>query len=229
MTATSDNVGARLADWRGYDREELVHLLDQARRHSRLVRRLRRILPVLASALVIAMVLANMEWLLSIGPVSVGRISMENGVLKMENPRLSGYSQNDKTYDLSAATATQDISEPNVVHLQGVVAKMTEDDGGWTSLNARQGVFHSRNETLRLEDDIQVRTDKGYEMHLESADIEFKNGNVVSDQPVEIKALNGVLRASRMEITNKGDRMVFSGNVSLVFRPNEKGNSVDGR
>jgi len=228
MTATTDEAGVRLASWRGYDRNEQARVLARARRRSRLVRRLRRLLPALAGILVVATLLANGEWLLAYGPASVGRISFENGVLKMENPRLSGYSQGDRTYEISAASATQDISTPDLVRLQDVVARITEEDGRWTTVNARSGLFHSGNETLRLENDIRVRTDQGYEMRLEVADIEFKSGKVVSDQPVEIEMPDGTLSADSMQIENSGDRVSFSGNVSIVYRPKIQENAVEG-
>ncbi|HSM39249.1 MAG TPA: hypothetical protein VK862_00745, partial [Afifellaceae bacterium] len=120
MTATTDGIGARLAGWSGYDGSEQARVLAQARRHSRLVRRLRHALPALAGILVVATVVANVDWLLSYGPVSLGRISVEDGVLKMENPRLSGYSQDERTYEITAASATQDISAPNIVRLQDI-------------------------------------------------------------------------------------------------------------
>jgi lipopolysaccharide export system protein LptC len=228
MTATTGDVGARFAGWHGYDDNQQARALTQARRHSRLVRRLRRVLPVLAGVLIVATLLANRQWMLAYGPVSVDRISVENGILKMENPRLSGYSQDDRAYEVSAAEALQDISAPNLVRLHDVVARITEQDGRWTTLNARSGLFHSGDETLRLENDIRVRTDQGYEMRLETADIEFKSGNVASDRPVEIDMPEGTLRADSMQIENSGDRILFSGNVSILYRPKVKENAVDG-
>jgi lipopolysaccharide export system protein LptC len=227
MTATTGDVGARFAGWHGYDGHQQARVLARARRHSRLVRRLRRVLPVLAGILIIATLLANRQWMLAYGPVSVDRISVENGVLKMENPRLSGYSQDDKTYEVSAVSALQDISAPNLVRLQDVVARITEKDGRWTTLNARSGLFHSGDETLRLENDIRVRTDQGYEMRLETADIAFKSGNVVSDRPVEIDMPGGTLRADSMQIENSGDRILFSGNISILYHPKVKENAVE--
>lgn len=229
MTAMTGESGVRFARWSGIDRSEQARVLARARRHSRLVRRLRRVLPALAVTLVVATVVANGRGLLAYGPVSVGRISVENGVLMMENPRLSGYSQGDKTYELSAVSATQEISVPNVVRLRGVEARITEEDGRWTAVNARAGLFHSGNETLRLEDDVRVRTDQGYEMRLESADIAFKSGSVVTDRPVEVDMLNGLLRARRMRIENRGERIVFTGEVSLTFRPKPRETAGDRR
>lgn len=228
MTATTDGIGARLAGWRGYDGSEQARVLAQARRHSRLVRRLRRALPALAGILVVATVVANVDWLLSYGPVSLGRISVEDGVLKMENPRLSGYSQDERTYEISAASATQDISAPNIVRLQDIAARITEEDGRWTAISARSGRFHSVKETLRLENDILVRTDRGYEMRLQVADIGFKNGSVVSDRPVEIDMPDGTLRADSMRIEDSGDRILFSGNVSITYQPKSEETAIEG-
>jgi lipopolysaccharide export system protein LptC len=227
MTAITDHIDGRLGRWSGYDRDEQARVLANARRHSRFVRRLRWILPMFALVLIVATVLANWQWILSYGPVSIGRLSIENGVLKMENPRLSGYSQNDKTYEVSATAAMQDLSNPHVVRLQEVMARITEEDGHWTSIDARSGLFNSQKETLRLNDNVRVRNDQGDEMRLKSADIAFKSGSVVSNQPVEIDMLNGQLRAQRMQIENKGKHILFTGKVTLTFRPKVKETAVD--
>lgn len=227
MTAITDDIEGRLGRWSGYDRNEQARVLTRARRHSRWVRRLRRLLPALVGVLVVAMVLLNGKSLLSYGPVSIGLISVENGVLKMENPRLSGYSHGDKTYEVHATAAMQDISKPNIVRLQEVMARITEKDGRWTTIDARSGRLDTSKETLRLEDNVRVRNDQGYEMRLKSADIAFKSGSLVSNQPVEIDMLNGRLRARRLQIEDRGKRIVFSGKVSLTFRPKIKETAGD--
>jgi len=81
---------------------------------------------------------------------------------------------------------------------------------------------------LRLEKDIRVRTDRGYEMRLEVADVAFKSGNVVSDRPVEIDMPDGTLRADSMQIENSGERILFSGNIAILYHPKTKEKAANG-
>jgi len=227
MTATIGDIGGRLARWQGNDQQQQVRVLARARHHSHLVRRLRFILPLLGVGVIVVMLLANGQLLFAFGPLSVGRVSIEDGMLKMENPRLSGYSQGDQNYELSADSATQDMSNRDVVHLQGVSARITEQDGRWTTVTARSGVFNSGDDTLLLEQNVVVRNDQGYEVRLETANVALKSGNVVSGKPVEVHMLEGLLRANRMQVENKGERMFFEGGVTLHLRRDATEKVVD--
>lgn len=191
----------------------------RAARHSRRVRALRFLLPVAGLALIVAMVLSNVELFDGSSSVQVGRIVLEDGALKMENPRLSGYTRDARAYDLGAAAAIQDIADPQTVRLQSVRARIAQREGGFVSLEARQGTFHTGNEVLRLEGDIVVKSDQGYEMRLDEARVEMRDAAIISDEPVEIDMLNGQLRARNMRIDEHGGRVQFGGPVALRFRP----------
>jgi len=56
--------------------------------------------------------------------------------------------------------------------------------------------------------------------------VDMKTGNVVSDQPVKVKLLNGSLNGKRMEITEKGDVIRFDGGVDLTLLPDKDGDKA---
>lgn len=196
-----------------------VVALARARRHSARVRRLRLALPVLALVLALVAILPGAGKLTTYGPVTVERITMEDGALKIERPRMSGFTGNHKAYEVRAETARQDIGKPHLVRLSGVSADIEEDGGGTTRLTATQGLFNTRDESLQLRRNIVVRWAAGHEMRLNSLRIVMKAGTVTSDEPVEIELANGRLRADRMRVENRGERIIFSGNAALDFRP----------
>lgn len=215
--------------WSGPDVARQARAFANARRHSRFVRLLRYALPAFGLALLAGMLASNLPGLLLRGPITVGRISVDDGALKMENPRLTGYTRDDKSYELTARSAAQDIATPGIVRLNMVEARITAADGGWTTIKADRGLFQSERETLDLEDNIVVRSDSGQAMRLDKARIELKAGTVVSRNPVELDALNGTLRADTMQIADKGEKMVFAGHVVLVFRPKAREKATYGQ
>ena len=66
-----------------------------------------------------------------------------------------------------------------------------------------------KTEILKLNDDIVLTSSTGYEGRLSEAVIDVRKGNVVSDKPVDVKLLNGVLNAKRLEISDNGDADPF--------------------
>lgn len=203
--------------------EGRVRALARARRHSTLVRRLRVLLPALAVVLVVAALLPGAAMLTHLGPVRVEKISIEDGALKIEKPRLSGVTGAHQAYEVSAVSAQQDIGKPHLVRLTGVSAAIEEARGGLTRVDAARGLFDTRNETLRLDQRVTVRWAGGQTMRLRSVMITMKSGTIVSNQPVEVDLLNGMLRADAMRVENRGELIIFSGNAKLDFRPDGAG------
>lgn len=196
--------------------------LSRARRHSRIVRTLRLGLPVLALALVAGAVISYTGIATSYGPVSIERISMEDGALKIEKPRLSGVTGDDRAYQVSAVSARQDANRPNMVRLEGVRAELEEDGGGMTTLTADNGEFNANREWLDLDSDITVTWPAGHQMRLSRMRVDMKKGTIVSRAPVAIDMLNGTLNAQAMRVSRRGEVVRFTGGVTLQFRPKAK-------
>ena len=57
----------------------------------------------------------------------------------------------------------------------------------------------------------------GYEAQLSEAVIDIRNGNVVSEKPVEVKMLNGTVNANRLEVIESGDVIRFDGGVTVTL------------
>jgi lipopolysaccharide export system protein LptC len=55
---------------------------------------------------------------------------------------------------------------------------------------------------------------------LTDALIDMRSGQIVSDQPVEVKLLNGVLNARRLEVAESGALVRFSGGVAMILNLN---------
>jgi lipopolysaccharide export system protein LptC len=192
-----------------------------AARHSRRVRLLRVGLPV--AAVLGCLALALVSWfnplrMLTNLPISVGDVIVSGTKIKMENPKLSGFTRDKRRYDVTAGDASQDLTRPGVIELHDISALLEMQEKTTMKLVAQDGLFDSKQEKLTLTRDIVVTSSKGDEGYLEEAVIDTKNGNVVSEKPVRLKMLNGTVRGNRFELTNSGDVIRFDNGVVVNMK-----------
>jgi len=196
-----------------------------AKRHSRRVRLLRVGLP--AAAVVFCVALALISWLnplrlvLARLPISVGDVVVSGTKIKMQNPKLSGFTRDKRRYDIVAGAAAQDLTRPGFIELRDITATMEMREKSTTRLVAQEGLFDTKKEELKLERDIVVTSSNGQEAYLEEAVIDTKNGNVVSEKPVHMKMPNGTVKGNRFELTNSGDVIRFENGVVVNLKPDK--------
>ena len=53
---------------------------------------------------------------------------------------------------------------------------------------------------------------------LSEATVDIRKGNVVSNEPVQLKMLQGQLNANHLEVVNSGDLVRFTKGVTLVLQ-----------
>jgi len=138
----------------------------------------------------------------------------------MESPKLTGFKNDNRPYEVTASEATQDVRRPDLVNLKNLKARIVTDErGGVARLTAASGVLDTKREQMRLRDDIVVTTDSGYEVKLRSAFVRFKAGSVVSNQPVSVSFGNGTIDAEGLTVEDNGKVMSFKGRVRTVITP----------
>jgi lipopolysaccharide export system protein LptC len=196
----------------------------KARRHSRWVRFAKIAIP-LGSLLGIAGVglVAYYDPFRHIENLSFGTIGVSGTNVTMESPKLTGFKNDNRPYEVTASAATQDVRKPNFVRLADLRARIVTDDRGSVArLKAATGVLNTQKEVLRLRRDVQVTTDAGHEVQLKTATINFKAGTVVSKEPVTVSFTDGVIHAKGLKVTENGKVMSFTGRVSTVLQPSSK-------
>ena len=190
-----------------------------AARHSRLVRILRIAVPaavLLSMTVIIGISIFNPFRILATNlPVDVGNLVVSGTKITMESPHLSGFSPDQRPYEMWAKTATQDVTDPDHVELGTLRAKVLQEDQSTVTMDARTGLFDTKSQLLDLHKDIFLQSSTGYEARLSSALVDIANGTVASDEPVDVKLLNGTLRSDRLRIIEKGDVVRFEGNVVM--------------
>jgi lipopolysaccharide export system protein LptC len=190
-----------------------------AARHSRMVRVLRVAVPaavLLSMAAIIGISIFNpFRLLLPNLPLDMGNLVVSGTKITMESPHMSGYSADQRPYEVWAKTATQDVTDPDHLDLKTLRAKMLMEDQSTVTLDARTGLMDTKNQLLDLHKDIFLQTSTGYEARLSQAFVDMGKNTVSSDEHVDVKLLNGTLTSDRLRITGGGEVIRFEGNVVM--------------
>jgi lipopolysaccharide export system protein LptC len=205
--------------------EERERAFRSGRRHSRTVRVLRVILPVVA-VLVLAGYFVSTQLNVTVGDVtaSIDGMEMVDGNLRMLNPTLKGSDKKSGKYVVRAEYADQDIQNPKIVKLHAIKADLATASGGWTRMKAARGVFNSLDERLVMQDRITLATSAGITGELEHATLDMESQTLRSHRPVSFKLDTGTVRANALTFRSEEKTLVFRGQVKvhLIKGPKEK-------
>ncbi|MGA8970096.1 MAG: LPS export ABC transporter periplasmic protein LptC [Pseudolabrys sp.] len=222
ITARNDPETAR-AYWTT-SRSDAERAFHAARRHSRLVRILRIAVPasVAVGVIIIALITYfNPLRMLARLPINIDNLVVSGTKVTMEQPRLSGFTRDARAYELTADTAAQDMTKPDIVELRNIRAKVEMQDKSSMEMTAVTGIYDAKGETLKLDQNILLNSSTGYQGHLSEALVDIRKGNVVSEHPVEVKLLQGTLNANRLDIVDSGDVIRFHGGVIMDMMLNQ--------
>ena len=191
-----------------------------AARHSRLVRVLRIAVPAVVGLAMAAIVLKSyffnpFHTFLPNLPIDRDGFAVSGTKVTMESPHLSGFTQDQRPYELWAKSAVQDLTDPDHVELRTLKAKVLMEDQSTVILDARTGMLDNKQQTLDLHKDIFLQTSTGYEARLSQAFVDMGKGTVDSDEHVDVKLTNGTLSSDRLRITGGGEVVRFEGNVVM--------------
>jgi lipopolysaccharide export system protein LptC len=194
-----------------------------AMRHSRYIRFLRVAIPGAAVATVIGAIafatLGQPLRMLSKIPIDIGKIVVSGTKIMMQQPRLAGFTRDNRRYDMTAQAAGQDLTKPDLVELVSIRAIMEMQDKVIYETTAKTGLYNSKTDQLTLNQDIVVVSSTGYRALLSEAVVDIKAGKVVSEKPVEVITDTWTVNSNRMEIIDSGDLIRFERGVTVVLQP----------
>ena len=203
----------------GSDRE---HAFRAAMRHSRMVRFYRGAIPV--GLILIMLTIAAVAYFQPLKnlvklPVDPGRVVVSGSRINMESPKLGGFTRDGRPYELTARAAAQDLTNPGVLELKDVRARLTMQDKNTVDVSAATGVYDTKGDTMVLKTDVVVSSSAGYSVHMNEARIDVKTNRMVSDKAVEVTLSNGTIKSKRMDVSENGDLMRFTGDVDTYLVP----------
>ncbi len=193
---------------------------DDAQRHSRLVRALKIVLPVVA-VIGILVFWASARFIPSdlAGLISNAGIDLKSNSVVMNTPHISGFEGTRRSYDVTAARAIQSLDDPKVLTFEDIKAHVGLDETNTAAINATTGIYNGNNNTLELKDGMSVETTNGYSATMQQAFVDLDKGSLQSSQPVELRGKEGSLHANGMDVADRGKRVTFRDGVSVTFMP----------
>ena len=202
-------------------RRDADRIYRAARRHSRHVRWLRIGLPAIIAAALFVVVAVN--YMPTLGafrlPAELGSLVIRGTKVTMQQPKLSGYTADSRPYQFTAQSAEQDITKPDLMELHQIDANIKMQDDSTVNVVSNSGLYNVKSEMLTLNDAVHLVSSGGYEVRLNQAVIDIHKGNVISEQPVWVKLTNGEINAKRLEVTEGGAVIRFSGGVRTTLVP----------
>ena len=209
---------AETRGWTASRRTDVDRAVRKAGRHSIAVRVVRVLLPVAMIGGVLSVVLVTyfkpMQMFEKLPSVS-GKVGVQGSKITMELPRIAGFTRDSRSYELNAETAVQDITKPDQLELKNLRAEIEMADSDILVVTAKTGTYHTKADKVLLREHVVFTTAQGLNAKMSEAVVDMKKGNVVSEQPVEVKLPNGNLTANGLEIVDSGDVVRFTKGIVL--------------
>jgi lipopolysaccharide export system protein LptC len=214
-TIGQDGKGVPAAEAHRASREAFA----RAQRHSRTVRVLKSALPLLAAAMGLGFL--GYSYVMTPGSIAVKAdgSAISDGKLVMANPKLDGFTKDNRPYSMTALRAIQDFQNEGIVLLEGISAKLPIDDENWATIDAEGGVYDRDKNTLAIDSEITVTTADGMTAKLKSATIDIGGGGMKTEDPVDIRMDGATITSDTMAIGEKGKVLVFEKRVRMDIDP----------
>jgi lipopolysaccharide export system protein LptC len=216
----SSTVRSRI-DWTARTRGTML----DAERYSRFVTWMKRVLPIAAGVIVMAVV----AYSLIPRPTDRSGINFEYGNIgKIENdlamikPRLTGADDRGNPFVITADAAIQDGKNARRARLKNVEADMTFDNSRWLNATAERGFIDADKGKLTLDGGISVYSDSGYELHTSGVDVDLRKAFLTGNHGVTGQGPMGGLQADRFTVDQKTQQIRLSGNVHTTIYAGQK-------
>lgn len=195
-----------------------------ARRHSRLVRVLRILLP--GGTIFVIAVFLMLTRLSLPGDIDLtsGRLSVTRNSIIMDSPRITGFDRDGRQFFLNADRAVQALANPDQVRLEAIEAKVIAAGHGATTITAESGDYDHGDSTLDLHGEIVLNSEEGYAVRMRDADVDFTRGTLTSPNPVSIGYQGSEITGQRFSVSQGGKVLAFDGGVRTTLMPPKRDN-----
>ncbi len=194
----------------------------KARQHSRLVKVLRVLFPLVGILIFAGMVglVVVFNYLSNLG---LGAVSLTGDGLVMHRPELSGH-DGDRSYKVTATRALQRLSDPNVIDLETIRAAVVLGPEQNAKIMALKGTYDNNAQTLRLYEGLQLEWSEGYVIDLAEVKVNLKTGALETSEPISIRSDKGNIRAGQLSYDQEAGTVRFSDGIKMTLKPAEQGN-----
>jgi len=211
---TADIPGHGLPGVAAEDIERRRRLLQQWRRHSFLIRTLRKLLPALCLGIIVALgawsAMSTLLWRQEAKVHSAGDI-------RMVNPSFQGRTEAGKPFLVTTSSATRDSADPNKVTLDKPVLMVDSGGPEWTKITSLTGVYREDTHMLDLRGQVTLDDYRGNHLTTEHALVDTAKDNVDGDTRITGRGPLGSIDASSYSLRDGGAYLLFQGRVKSVI------------
>lgn len=154
----------------------------------------------------------------SSGPKTIERILKENPQLenKVIHPKLDSIDKKGRPFLIEAEYATN-LNE-NKTEFTKPSGHIQLDDGSKMSFSGDTGFYFKQEEMIEVHENVNVKTDKGYDLKTSFMRLYPQDNNAEGDKPIFGTGPSGeTIEAEGFKITNKGDIIEFLGKTKIAL------------
>ncbi len=205
---SNDQKGLRTDDWSYAPRATI----SEARKVTRLTRRLRIALPVLGIGVATVFVATVRPQSLSASPAMTA-LGLASGEDLMTSPTFLGADDDGRPFQLSAERAIRREASGRIELVQPEARQ--DVDGLSRAVVADWGAYHELSQELQLDGDVRLDLGDGHVFQTARATMKLEEGQVDGPSPVRGDGPMGSIAADRFEIRDDGAALRFEGGVRL--------------
>ena len=184
------------------------------RRRSRAIRGLRLALPA-----VIGLILAGLAASVAYNALEARRAAANGGdPIRLISPHFVGRDSHGRPFILTSVTATRDPNNYNRVFLDKPVLIMDADGADPLHITAGSGVYHEDTGLLEVTHGVHLSGARGA-VDTDSSVFDTKTEELSGSAAVHGAGSLGEIRAKSYAVHDKGDTMVFKGDVHTRLQP----------
>jgi lipopolysaccharide export system protein LptC len=138
-------------------------------------------------------------------------------VQHIKKPKLYGIDKLNQRFNLSAEEAVQ--NGVNSTTMNKLTGDIYLKDGGWVNILADTGDYDTSTKMLKMNGNVQIYSDNGYELHADRAEVNLDTSEAVGYDNVHFQGALGVIDSNIINIKKGGDVIQFSGGVHMTAFP----------
>jgi lipopolysaccharide export system protein LptC len=186
-------------------------------RRSTVVTVVKKLLPLTAVALLVALGLAP-SW--HSGPANRVTYHVSTAqaadASRMQGARYHGLDQQGQPFTITAGNAVE--QGPNNVALTHPVGDITLKSGAWLDLASDTGMFHQKSQILNLNGNVTLYRNDGTTVTTTAADINLQSGSAQGAAPTDVQGPFGTLHADHgFALADRGTEITFNGPATLTL------------
>ena len=152
-----------------------------------------------------------------VAPVTTAKQPSERERFAVQGSEVAGFDDDQQPYKIAAVEANQDKEQPNLVHMRQVTGLLRRTDGRAMDVTAKNGLFNSKNKSLRLTGNVSITLADTFTANMDTADIDVKQKALTSQDEIVVVMDGGVIRSTGVDVANNGEHVTFKARVRAIF------------